>query len=116
MRPVPSTNVGYEADSARLSVAEHGGRRSQIRPRLTRQRPHEELSKALIGAESKTTSCGGKQTAALGIAVTGGLLFSTFISLWLVPLVYDWLMGENSSASTSLDPNDETSVYYDNHV
>jgi len=59
---------------------------------------------------------GGKQTAALGIAVTGGLLFSTFISLWLVPLVYDWLMGENSSASTSLDPNDETSVYYDNHV
>ncbi|GAC1592393.1 MAG: efflux RND transporter permease subunit [Chitinophagaceae bacterium] len=34
----------------------------------------------------------GKQTAPLGIAVTGGLLFSTFISLWLVPLGYEWII------------------------
>jgi multidrug efflux pump subunit AcrB len=58
----------------------------------------------------------GKQTAALGIAVIGGLLFSTFISLWLVPLVYDWIIGKNKSTSTSLDPNDENSIYYDSHV
>lgn len=58
----------------------------------------------------------GKQTAPLGIAVIGGLLFSTFISLWLVPLVYDWMMGKNKTISTSLDPNDENSIYYDRNI
>lgn len=58
----------------------------------------------------------GKQTAPLGIAVIGGLLFSTFISLWLVPLVYDWIVGKNTSTSTSLDPNDANSIYYDSRV
>jgi multidrug efflux pump subunit AcrB len=55
----------------------------------------------------------GKQTAPLAIAVIGGLLFSTLISLWLVPLVYDWIIGKNKSSSTSLDPNDQNSIYYD---
>ncbi|OSZ80197.1 acriflavin resistance protein [Chitinophagaceae bacterium IBVUCB2] len=58
----------------------------------------------------------GKQTAPLGIAVIGGLLFSTFISLWLVPLVYDWVIGKKKSTNTSLDPNDENSIYYDRHI
>lgn len=58
----------------------------------------------------------GKQTAALGIAVIGGLLFSTFISLWLVPLVYDWIMGKKKIINTSLDPNDENSIYYDRNI
>jgi multidrug efflux pump subunit AcrB len=58
----------------------------------------------------------GKQTAPLGIAVIGGLLFSTFISLWLVPLVYDWIIGKNKSLNASLDPNDENSIYYDSNV
>lgn len=58
----------------------------------------------------------GKQTAALGIAVIGGLLFSTFISLWLVPLVYDWIIGKQKIINTSLDPNDETSIYYDRNI
>ena len=57
----------------------------------------------------------GKQTAPLAIAVIGGLLFSTFISLWLVPLVYDLANGKKPSINSSLDPNDQQSVYYDMH-
>jgi len=55
----------------------------------------------------------GRQTAPLAIAVIGGLLFSTFISLGLVPLVYDLAMGKNKTINASLDPNDEHSIYYD---
>lgn len=58
----------------------------------------------------------GKQTAPLGIAVIGGLLFSTFISLWLVPLVYDWVIGNKKVINISLDPNDENSIYYDRNI
>ena len=58
----------------------------------------------------------GKQTAPLGIAVIGGLLFSIFMSLWLVPLVYDLVIGKKKAINTSLDPNDENSVYYDKNI
>ena len=58
----------------------------------------------------------GKQTAPLGIAVIGGLLFSIFMSLWLVPLVYDLVIGEKKAINASLDPNDENSVYYDKNI
>lgn len=58
----------------------------------------------------------GKQTAPLGIAVIGGLLFSIFMSLWLVPLVYDLLIGRRNASHSSLDPNDENSVYYDKNI
>ena len=58
---------------------------------------------------------GGKQTAPLAIAVIGGLLFSMFISLWLVPLMYDLVIGKRKAKSTSLDPNDENSMYYDSN-
>jgi multidrug efflux pump subunit AcrB len=58
----------------------------------------------------------GKQTAPLAIAVIGGLLFSTFISLWLVPLVYDLIIGQRRPSNTSLDPNDENSAYYDKAI
>jgi multidrug efflux pump subunit AcrB len=59
---------------------------------------------------------GGKQTAPLAIAVIGGLLFSMFISLFLVPLIYNLLIGNKKPVSVSLDPDDETSGRYDkNH-
>jgi multidrug efflux pump subunit AcrB len=57
---------------------------------------------------------GGEQTAPLAIAVIGGLLFSTFISLWLVPLCYDLLTGNRKVSAVSLDPDDPNSNYYDN--
>jgi multidrug efflux pump subunit AcrB len=57
---------------------------------------------------------GGEQTAPLAIAVIGGLLFSTFISLWMVPLCYDLLTGNRKVSAVSLDPDDPNSNYYDN--
>lgn len=57
---------------------------------------------------------GGKQTAPLGIAVIGGLLFSTIISLWFVPLAYNLIMTNKKTNEVSLDPNDINSKYYDN--
>jgi CzcA family heavy metal efflux pump len=59
---------------------------------------------------------GSKQTTPLAIAVIGGLLFSSLISLWFIPLVYDLVMGNKKSINNSLDPNDENSIYYDNHI
>ncbi len=56
---------------------------------------------------------GGKQTSPLGVAVIGGLLFSTFISLWLVPIIYDLVVKNKKSTSVSLDPDDKNSIYYD---
>lgn len=58
----------------------------------------------------------GKQTAPLGIAVIGGLAFSTFISLWLLPLIYDWAVGHRSAVHASFDPTDINSTYYDQNV
>src|SRR5215204_5374154 len=58
----------------------------------------------------------GKQTAPLAIAVIGGLLFSVFMSLLLLPLVYDLIMGKKKTMNMSLDPNDENSIYYDEKI
>ena len=55
----------------------------------------------------------GKQTAPLGIAVTGGLLFSTFISLFLLPVLYNLVMKNRKPASASFDPSDKNSLHYD---
>lgn len=55
----------------------------------------------------------GKQTAPLGIAVIGGLLFSTIVSLWLLPVVYDLFMAHKPVKSISLDPTDINSSNYD---
>ncbi|NCI45049.1 efflux RND transporter permease subunit [Sediminibacterium soli] len=56
---------------------------------------------------------GGKQTAPLGIAVIGGLLFSIVASLWLLPIVYDFFIKKTAGAGVSLDPDDKNSIYYD---
>ncbi len=58
----------------------------------------------------------GKQTAPLGIAVIGGLLFSIFISLLFVPLVYDLIIGRKKQVNNSLDPKDENSIYYAKNI
>jgi multidrug efflux pump subunit AcrB len=55
----------------------------------------------------------GKQTAPLGIAVIGGLLFSLIGSLWIVPVTYNKLIGKRKQIKVSLDPTDEHSNYYD---
>jgi multidrug efflux pump subunit AcrB len=52
---------------------------------------------------------GGDQTAPLGIAVIGGLLFSTIAVLLLLPPVYQWAIGKRKYVSASVDPDDENS-------
>ena len=55
---------------------------------------------------------GGDQTSPLGRAVIGGLLFSTFAALLILPLVFAWVQGNSTTDSVSLDPEDEESKFY----
>jgi multidrug efflux pump subunit AcrB len=58
---------------------------------------------------------GGRQTSPLGIAVIGGLLFSSFTTLLILPLLYNVVIGKKRYISPSLDPDDRTSKYFDHH-
>ena len=49
---------------------------------------------------------GGDQTAPLGIAVIGGLLFSAFAVLFFLPHSYQWLAGRKMYKPVSLYPDD----------
>jgi multidrug efflux pump subunit AcrB len=49
----------------------------------------------------------GDQSAPLGRAVIGGLIFSTMASLCIVPLVYGWIRQKTSFINVSLLPTDE---------
>jgi multidrug efflux pump subunit AcrB len=55
---------------------------------------------------------GGDQTSPLGRAVIGGLFFSTFAALLILPLVFAWVQGKTTTDSVSLDPEDEESKFY----
>ena len=55
---------------------------------------------------------GGDQTAPLGIAVIGGLLFSMLSSLILLPLIYQSAIGNRPVKMISLDPDDPQSKYH----
>jgi multidrug efflux pump subunit AcrB len=50
---------------------------------------------------------GGDQTSPLGIAVIGGLLFSTVSSLLILPAVYQSLIGRKKFKTVSLLPEEE---------
>ncbi len=51
---------------------------------------------------------GGQQTAPLGIAVIGGLLFSTISTLLFLPMIYAWAVGNKPYKNPSLDPDTDT--------
>jgi len=55
----------------------------------------------------------GDQTAPLGRAVIGGLIASTFISLFILPVIFYMIRHKASINPVSLDPDDSHSVYYD---
>ncbi|NIF04353.1 efflux RND transporter permease subunit [Chryseobacterium sp. Tr-659] len=57
---------------------------------------------------------GGDQVSPLGRAVIGGLIFSTFSVLVILPLVFGWIQNSAGTISPSLDPEDEESIYYSN--
>lgn len=54
----------------------------------------------------------GEQVSPLGRAVIGGLLFSTFAVLIILPLIFAWAQGKASTQSVSLDPEDKESKFY----
>ena len=56
---------------------------------------------------------GGDQTAPLGLAVIGGLIFSTFSTLIFLPMIYTRFIGNKPYTSPSLDPEDENSTNYE---
>src|SRR5436309_3492013 len=56
---------------------------------------------------------GGEQTAPLGRAVVGGLLFGTCATLLLLPAIFAAVQGRAGKASASLDPDDPHSPLYD---
>ena len=56
---------------------------------------------------------GGSQTAPLGVAVIGGLLFSAISTLIFLPLIYQQLQGKKAYQNNSLDPTDFNSKYYE---
>jgi multidrug efflux pump subunit AcrB len=55
---------------------------------------------------------GGDQVSPLGRAVIGGLIASTFAVLIVLPLVFAWAQGKESTDSISLDPEDKDSKHY----
>jgi multidrug efflux pump subunit AcrB len=55
---------------------------------------------------------GGDQVSPLGRAVIGGLLFSTFTVLIILPMIFAWVLGKTTTQSPSLDPEDEESKHY----
>jgi multidrug efflux pump subunit AcrB len=56
---------------------------------------------------------GGGQAAPLGRAVIGGLLVSTFATLTILPSIYAILQSRATTASSSLNPEDPASRYYE---
>jgi multidrug efflux pump subunit AcrB len=59
---------------------------------------------------------GGDQTAPLGIAVIGGLLFSAVSTLVFLPMIYNWIIGKKGYKNPSLDPEDENSKYFETNT
>ena len=55
---------------------------------------------------------GGDQVAPLARAVIGGLFFSTFAVIIILPLVFAWVQEKTSIVSVSLDPEDTESKHY----
>ena len=71
----------------------------------TRLRPILMTSLAMIAGMIPMAISAG-QIAPLGIAVIGGLISSTLSVLFFLPGVYQWVAGQRSYHTISLDPDD----------
>ncbi len=58
------------------------------------------------------TGEGGEQTAPLGRAVVGGLIFTSFTTLLILPAIFAMVMGRSGVGSSSLHPDDPESPYF----
>lgn len=110
--------VGVAIANAVLFItnAEHyrrgGNNSSNILAASDRLRPILMTSAAMI-AGMIPMALGGDQTAPLGIAVIGGLLFSAISVLFFLPPIYQLIVGRKPYKYISLDPDDINSANYD---
>ncbi|WP_431217872.1 efflux RND transporter permease subunit [Puia sp. P3] len=67
-----------------------------------------------VGMIPMATGLGdGAQSAPLGRAVIGGLLFSTVASLLVLPVIFSRVRRKSSVDPVSLDPDDASSIHYE---
>jgi len=94
------------AGHAAMDAALHGAK--------TRMRPILMTSMAMIAGMVPMAFAlgeGSQQTAPLGRAVIGGLLFATVATLLILPLVFSLVQQRAGVASPSLDPDDPASAF-----
>ncbi|HXQ97540.1 MAG TPA: efflux RND transporter permease subunit, partial [Candidatus Limnocylindrales bacterium] len=100
---------GYRREGASASDA-------AVRAAKTRLRPVLMTSLAMTAGMIPLALAlgeGAEATAPLGRAVIGGLVFATFATLTILPLVFAMVQGGRSIVSVSLDPDDAESAYAD---
>jgi multidrug efflux pump subunit AcrB len=97
-------------------------RERQVVPEAARAGAQDRLRPILMTACAMTVGMvpmalaleqGSEMQAPLGRAVIGGLLVSTFVTLFIVPSVFALLMGHSKPRSPSLHPDDPDSSHYD---
>jgi multidrug efflux pump subunit AcrB len=94
------------AGNGAMDAALHGAK--------TRMRPILMTSMAMIAGMVPMALAlgeGSQQTAPLGRAVIGGLLFATAATLLILPLVFSLVQHRAGVGSPSLDPDDSTSAF-----
>jgi len=94
------------AGNAAMDAALHGAK--------TRMRPILMTSMAMIAGMVPLALAigeGSQQTAPLGRAVIGGLLFATAATLLILPLVFSLVQQRAGVGSPSLDPDDPASAF-----
>jgi multidrug efflux pump subunit AcrB len=85
---------------------------AHIKAAETRMRPILMTTLAMIGGMLPMAlglGEGGDQTAPLGIAVIGGLIFSTLSVLFFLPHIFHWSTGNRKYTAASMDPDDANS-------
>jgi multidrug efflux pump subunit AcrB len=99
-------------------------RERQVVPEAARAGAQDRLRPILMTACAMTVGMvpmalalehGSEMEAPLGRAVIGGLVVSTFVTLFIVPSVFALLMGRSKPRSPSLHPDDPASSHYDPH-
>lgn len=102
-------------NAEQLRLQNHDALRSAKEAVALRLRPILMTSLAMVaGMIPMASGLGesGDQTSPLGRAVIGGLIASTFSTLFILPLVFAWAQGKASTQSVSLDPEDKESKNY----
>ncbi|MGN6291308.1 MAG: efflux RND transporter permease subunit [Chitinophagaceae bacterium] len=114
-------SIGVAIANAVLFITAAESQRKAGNPRAaliaseSRLRPIIMTSLAMIAGMTPMAlglGAGGDQIAPLGVAVIGGLVFSTISVLFFLPQIYHYSIGNRKYVSASLDPDDVNSKNY----